>query len=75
MASNITEFFGYSPNDQSAVAKGVRKALQCPFLGSTCSKTLKGGIISGVCTIKQITTDPVICCPIRLYAARLPDPP
>ena len=68
MASNITEFFGYSPTDQSAKSKAARSALECPFLGGTCSKTLNDGTISGVCTIKQITSDPVIICPIRLYA-------
>jgi hypothetical protein len=68
MASNITEFFGYSPNDQSADAKRARKSLECPFQGRTCSKTLSDGLISGVCTIKPMTSGPVICCPVRLYA-------
>ena len=68
MASNITEFFGYSPTDHSASARNARKNLQCPFLSGTCTKTLNDGTISGVCTIKQITTDPVIICPVRLYS-------
>jgi hypothetical protein len=68
MASNITEFFGYSPHDQSPEAKAARSSLQCPFLQGTCTKTLNDGTISGVCTIKQITTSPVIICPIRLYS-------
>ena len=68
MASNITEFFGYSPKDLSPVALAARTALECPFLGATCTKTLKSKLVSGVCTIKQITTDPVIICPIRLYS-------
>lgn len=68
MASNITEFFGYSPGDQSAAAKKARELLECPFLGQTCTKTLNDGSVSGVCTIKPITSGPVICCPIRLYA-------
>ncbi len=68
MASNITEFFGYSPNDQSAAAQKARKTLECPFQGRTCTKTLSDGLISGVCTIKPMTSGPVICCPVRLYA-------
>ena len=70
MASNITEFFGYSPKDQSVEAVAVRSRLVCPFLGSTCQKTLKDKTISGVCTIKQITSGPVIICPIRLYSGK-----
>jgi hypothetical protein len=68
MASNITELFGYSPKDQSPEAKKARTSLECPFLRQTCSKTLNDGTVSGVCTIKPITSGPVICCPIRLYA-------
>jgi hypothetical protein len=68
MASNITELFGYSPTDQSPEAKKARESLECPFLGQTCTKTLNDGTISGVCTIKPVTSGPVICCPIRLYA-------
>jgi Restriction endonuclease NotI len=68
MASNITELFGYSPSDQSPAAQKSRKTLECPFLGQTCTKTLNDGTISGVCTIKPMTSGPVICCPVRLYA-------
>src|ERR1700756_4026448 len=68
MASNITELFGYSPVDQSATAKNARKSLRCPFLRQTCIKTLSDGTISGMCTLKPMTSGPVICCPIRLYA-------
>lgn len=68
MASNIIEFFGYSPVDTSAKAQAARKDLQCPFLGNTCTKTLNDGSVSGVCTIKPMTSGPVICCPVRLYA-------
>jgi len=68
MASNITELFGYSPKDQSPEANKARKSLECPFLGQTCTKTLNDGLISGVCTIKPMTSGPVICCPVRLYA-------
>ena len=68
MASNIIELFGYSPGDQSPEAKKARKSLECPFLKQTCTKTLNDGSISGVCTIKPMTSGPVICCPARLYA-------
>jgi len=68
MASNITELFGYSPTDQSSAAKKARKNLECPFLGQTCTKTLSDGTISGMCTLKPMTSGPVICCPVRLYA-------
>lgn len=68
MASNIIEFFGYSPADNSAFAKKARAKKRCPFLDSTCQKTLSNGAVSGVCTLKPKTSAPVICCPIRLYA-------
>lgn len=68
MASNITELFGYGPNDQSPAAKQARKTLECPFLQQTCTKTLSDKTISGMCTLKPMTSGPVICCPIRLYA-------
>lgn len=68
MASNIVEFFGYSPGDQSPEAQKARKELKCPFLGQTCTKTLSDGSVSGVCTIKQMTSGPVIICPVRLYS-------
>lgn len=69
MASNITEFFGYSPTDQSVAAQEARKNLRCPFLGQTCVKKLgRSNLISGVCTLKPMRSSPVICCPIRLYS-------
>ncbi|SFN25000.1 Restriction endonuclease NotI [Nitrosospira briensis] len=68
MASTITEFFGYSPLDKSLAAQTARDTLQCPFLERTCVKTLSDGSISGVCTLKPMTSGPVICCPIRLYS-------
>lgn len=68
MASNIIEFFGYAPQDESAAAKEARKQRACPFAGRECVKTLNDGEISGACTLKAKTSGPVICCPIRLYA-------
>ena len=68
MASNISEFFGYRPEDQSPKAKEARRSLECPFQGRTCTKTLSDGSVSGVCTLQPMTSGPVICCPVRLYA-------
>jgi Restriction endonuclease NotI len=68
MGSTITELFGYDPKDQSPSAKSARLKLECPFTASTCSKSLNDGIVSGVCTISQVNSGPVICCPVRLYA-------
>ena len=68
MASNIIEFFGYSPKDRSPAARKARKQQECPFLGRTCTKKLSDGAISGACTLKPKQNGPVICCPIRLYA-------
>ncbi len=68
MATKIVELFGYSPTDRSNIAAEYRKGLQCPFLREGCLKTLSDGTISGVCTVRQTQSGPVICCPIRLYA-------
>lgn len=68
MASNIIEFFGYAPTDQSAEAIRARTEFTCPFVKEACTKTLSNGERSGACTLKPKTSDPVICCPNRLYA-------
>lgn len=71
MASNIIEFFGYSPLDNSDAAKRARTEWHCPFLGSTCTKTLgedNGRVPAGACTLQSAGGVKVICCPIRLYA-------
>ena len=68
MASNIIEFFGYSPGDVSAEANQARTEKRCPFIEDACQKTLSDGAISGVCTLKPKTSGPVICCPYRLYS-------
>lgn len=68
MASTIYEFFGYRPEDNSAQALQAASELRCPILKATCEKTLNDGKISGVCSLKPMTSDPVICCPVRLYA-------
>lgn len=68
MSLSITELFGYAPLDQSETALGFRERSECPFIGGTCIKRFKSGLISGACTLKQPTSDPVICCPNRMYA-------
>lgn len=68
MASNIIEFFGYSPTDLTDEAVRVRGELLCPFIEEPCTKTLSSGARSGACTIKPKKSGPVICCPNRLYA-------
>jgi len=68
MATNIVEFFGFDPADRSQAAQSARRTETCPFIASRCTKTLNDGIVSGVCTLKPVTSGPVICCPIRLYA-------
>lgn len=68
MSLRIEELFGYSPSDNSEAALYYRQKSECPFVGGTCIKRLKSGLISGACTLKPVTTRPVICCPNRMYA-------
>lgn len=68
MSGNIEELFGLSPRDNSPTAKRLRRTMECPFLGERCTKNLRDGAPSGGCSIKPVTSAPVIVCPIRLYA-------
>ena len=68
MAGTIWEFFGYRPVDKSTEAQKAVDKETCPIIKDVCEKTFNDGVISGVCTLKPITSGPVICCPIRLYA-------
>ena len=68
MAATIFEFFGYRADDRSDLAKHAADTEVCPISGETCQKSFNDGVVSGVCAIKPITSEPVICCPIRLYA-------
>ncbi|MDT0164485.1 NotI family restriction endonuclease [Actinotalea sp. AC32] len=68
MAGTLWEFFGYRATDQSPAALQAAGSAQCPFLSDTCTKVLRDGTIAGACTIKPVTSEAVICCPIRLYA-------
>lgn len=70
MASNIVEFFGYAPSDQSIIANQARASRSCPYINEPCSKTLSNGDQSGACTLKLQRTEPVIICPERLYAEK-----
>jgi hypothetical protein len=67
MAGTVYEFFGYRATDKSQTAMRAGRDEMCPFIGKKCQKSLSDGIVSGVCTVKPVTTGPVICCPIRLY--------
>lgn len=71
MAKKILELFGYAPHDDSAVATQSRNEQGCPSIGGLCSKQIGSAsnrIRSGVCTIADKTGEPVVICPIRLYA-------
>lgn len=70
MAGKIWEFFGYRADDHSTAAIAAATHKQCPYLADTCEKRLSDGLIAGVCTIKPMTSGPVMCCPIRLYAEK-----
>ncbi len=68
MAGTIWEFFAYRSDDNSVESRRAAETETCPIINEKCEKTFNDGVISGVCTIKPITSSPVICCPIRLYA-------
>lgn len=68
MAGTVWEFFGYRSEDHSEQALGAAKNGICPIINESCEKTFNDRVISGVCSLKPITTSAVICCPIRLYA-------
>ena len=61
MAGTIWEIFGYRSCDASELgASGVNDEL-CPFIDEKCEKTFNDGVISGVCSLKPMTSGPVIC--------------
>lgn len=68
MSLRIHEWFGHSPGDNSIVARRLREAGQCPFLNAPCTKILKSRLVAGVCSVRPVTSGPVICCPNRFYA-------
>lgn len=70
MSGTIADFFGYAAEDDSSASLSSAAKRFCPFIHDTCSKVLgRDGVCSGVCAVKQVTSDDrIICCPIRLYA-------
>jgi hypothetical protein len=68
MAGIIWEFFGYRADGASGVAQNAAVTKKCPIIGEVCEKSFNDGVTSGVCSLKPMTSDPVICCPIRMYA-------
>lgn len=64
----IYEFFGYRADDKSDVARRAVASAICPFLSDKCEKRFNDEVVSGVCSVKPVTSPAVICCPIRLYA-------
>lgn len=68
MAGTIWEFFGYRADDLSDEAQNAAETKICPIIGETCEKSFNDGVTSGVCSLKPMTSNPVICCPIRMYA-------
>lgn len=68
MSLRVFEHFGYPPLDPSAEATKQRSSKNCPFVPIKCVKKFRSGLVSGVCTVKPVTSGPVICCPNRMYA-------
>ncbi|WP_404361563.1 NotI family restriction endonuclease [Methylotuvimicrobium sp. KM1] len=68
MAGIIWEFFGFRTDDISDAAKNAAVTKECPIIDEECEKSFNDGVTSGVCSLKPMTSEPVICCPIRMYA-------
>lgn len=69
MSGFIHEFFGYRLNDPSVAARKQRASQICPFIDRPCTKRLRNGQLSGVCSVRMTSSqEPAICCPNRLYA-------
>ena len=67
MGTKIIDWFGFPVSDRSAAAQNARMSQTCPFMNASCIKSFIDGGLSGVCTLKQATREPVVCCPNRLY--------
>ncbi|MEA2332283.1 MAG: hypothetical protein QOH58_2421 [Thermoleophilaceae bacterium] len=67
MGANISEFFGYAPDDRSPTAVAARSAFDCPFQPGQCTKRLRDKAIAGTCTLRTGKGVDVVICPIRLY--------
>lgn len=70
---DISELFGYAPDDRSAHAASAFKNGICPFSRLPCSKRdHSSGVVYGVCSVtngsQSDATQDVIVCPERMYA-------
>lgn len=71
---DITELFGYAPDDLSPVALLAKKSYRCPFVPGKCTKMNHDqSAIYGTCSVsngsKQSNPgEEVVICPKRLYA-------
>lgn len=66
MPLNYYECFGFPPG--SPLIGSAMRAKECPFVGGTCTKTFRNGVVNGACTLVNPTNGiPVPCCPKRLY--------
>lgn len=61
MALRIVEFFGYEPLQPQGRLLAAKR--ECPFTNGNCIKPNHGA-----CSVKLVSTGPIICCPNRLYA-------
>src|SRR5687768_7193618 len=68
MPLSVVELFGYTPADNTPAATAPRSQGACPFVKGACIKRFKSGLVSGACTLKPTESEPVICCPNRMYA-------
>ena len=66
MPLNYYECFGLPPG--SPMLGAAMRSKECPFVGGTCTKAFRNGVISGACTLVNPSNGiPVPCCPKRLY--------
>lgn len=61
MALKIVEFFGHEP--LAPEARPFIQDLMCPFTRLDCIKPNHGS-----CSVRTTQTDPIICCPNRMYS-------
>jgi hypothetical protein len=70
---DLTEIFGYAPDDNSNVARDAWQDKQCQFVNSPCTKKNHDQTITyGVCSVSiggcRAPETEVIICPKRIYA-------
>lgn len=65
---DISEIFGYAPNDTTNEARLLWRLEACPFINEKCSKfNHDQTIVYGTCSVRNTNSD-VVICPKRLYA-------